>query len=77
MKTETEIRNGLAKGNYGINDPKWSKNLPFNSINLIQVLYLPDSILNEYVSPDINLFKEKQKIGDAMECFGGGGSKEA
>ena len=68
MKTETEIRNGLAKGNYGINDPKWSKNLPFNSINLI---------LNEYVSPDINLFKEKQKIGDAMECFGGGGSKKA
>ena len=45
--------------------------------NLIQVLNLPDKILSEYVSPDMNLSKEKQKIGDWMECFGGGGSKKA
>ena len=30
--------------------------------NLIQVLNLPDKILSEYVSPDMNLSKENKKL---------------
>ena len=33
---------------------------------------MPENVLNEYTSPDIRLFKEKQEIGDGIECFGGG-----
>ena len=38
---------------------------------------MPKNILNEYTSPNISLFKEKQKNGDEMECFGGGCPKKA
>ena len=36
-----------------------------------------EDILNEYTSPDVSLFKEKQKIGDEMGCFGGEDPKKA
>ena len=56
MKNKTEILNDLAKGTYS---------LPFLKTLVIYISYcllnMPENILNEYTSPDISLFKEKQK----------------
>ena len=56
MKNKTEILNDLAKGTYS---------LPFLKTLVISISYcllnMPENILNEYTSPDISLFKEKQK----------------
>ena len=56
MKNETERLNGLAKETYS---------LPFLKTLVIYIRYclsnMPENILNEYTSPDISLFKEKQK----------------
>ena len=56
MKNETERLHALAKGTYS---------LPFLKTLVISIRYclsnMPENILNEYTSPDISLFKEKQK----------------
>ena len=42
MKSETEIWNGLPKGTHSINDPTFSKKLPFQKTlsNLHQALFM-------------------------------------
>ena len=56
MKNETERLYALAKGTYS---------LPFLKTSVISIRYclsnVPENILNEYTSPDISLFEEKEK----------------
>ena len=56
MRNETERLNGLAKETYS---------LPFLKTLVISIRYclsnMPENILNEYTSPDISLYEEKQK----------------
>ena len=56
MKNETGRLHALAKGTYS---------LPFLKTLVISIRYclsnVPENILNEYTSPDISLFEEKQK----------------
>ena len=56
MQNGTERLNGLAKGTYS---------LPFLKTLVIYIRYclsnMSENILKEYTSPDISLFKEKQK----------------
>ena len=56
MKNKTERLYALAKGTYS---------LPFLKTLVISIRYclsnVPENILNEYTSPDISLFEEKQK----------------
>ena len=56
MKNKTEILNDLAKGTYSLH---------FLKTVVIYISYcllnMPENIINEYTSPDISLFKEKQK----------------
>ena len=56
MKNKTEILNDLAKATYSLH---------FLKTVVIYISYcllnMPENIINEYTSPDISLFKEKQK----------------
>ena len=65
MKNETEVLTDLEKGTYS---------MPFFKTLIIYVRYcswsIPENVLNEYTSPDISLFKEKQEIRNGIECFG-------
>ena len=72
MKNETEVLTDLKKGIYNLS---FLKTLV---IYIRQCLWnIPKNVLNEYTSPDIRLFKEKQEIGDGIECFGGGCPQKA
>ena len=55
MKNKTEILNDLAKGTYSLH---------FLKTVVIYISYcllnMPENIINEYTSPAISLFKEKQ-----------------
>ena len=66
MKNETEVLTDLEKEIYSL--------LFFKTL-IIYIRYclwsIPENVLNEYTSPDISLFKEKQEIGDGIEGFGG------
>ena len=72
MKNETEVLTDLEKGTYS---------MPFFKTLIIYVRYcswsIPENVLNEYTSPDISLFKEKQEIRNGIECFGGGCPQKA
>ena len=72
MKNETEVLTDLKKG---ICSLSFLKTLV---IYIRQYLWnIPKNVLNEYTSPDIRLFKEKQEIWDGIECFGGGCPQKA